>query len=107
VNSTQAVATAAAGPAKAISLADRAEPATSSKKWSVQISAAPGKDSADHLIAQLKAKGYDGYVAQAEVKGQTYYRVRVGHFDKQEEAESLRQQLVHQAGYQDAYLAGD
>ena len=81
--------------------------ANSSKKWSVQIAAAPKKDTADTLIQQLKAKGYDGYVVPAEVKGQIYYRVRVGHFDSREQAESVRQSLVRQVGYQDAYLAAD
>ena len=85
------------------------EPAKTSlrKKWSVQISAAPAKDIADALAQRLKAKGYDGYVVQAEVKGQTYYRVRVGHLDAREEAESVRQSLARQEGYRDAFLTGD
>ena len=78
-----------------------------SKEWSVQISAAPAKDIADSLIQRLQAKGYDGYMVQAEVKGQTYFRVRVGHFDTREQAESVRQSLVRQEGYLDAYLTGD
>jgi SPOR domain len=93
--------------AKAAPMAVSAGSANSSKKWSVQISAVPAKDIAATLIQQLKAKGYDGYLVQAEVKGQTYYRVRVGHFDAREEAESVRQSLVRQEGYRDAYLAGD
>jgi cell division septation protein DedD len=78
-----------------------------SKKWSVQISAVPGKAVADTLIERLKASGYDTYVVKAEVKGQTYYRVRVGHFDAREEAESVRQSLASQEGYRDAYLTSD
>jgi cell division septation protein DedD len=84
-----------------------ADSANLSKKWSVQIAAVPAKDTADTLVQRLKAKGYDGYSVQAEVKGQTYYRVRVGHFDAREKAEALRQSLAHQEGYQDAYLTGD
>ena len=78
-----------------------------SKKWSVQISAVPGKAVADTLLERLKAGGYDSYVVKAEVKGQTYYRVRVGHFDAREEAESVRQSLARQESYRDAYLTGD
>jgi cell division septation protein DedD len=37
------------------------ESANYSKKWSVQISAAPAKDIADSLVQRLKAKGYDSY----------------------------------------------
>ncbi len=77
------------------------------KKWSVQISAAPTEDIADTLVQRLKASGYDGYVVRAEVKGQTYYRVRVGHFDTPEDAESVRQSLMHEEGYRGAYLTRD
>ena len=77
------------------------------KKWSVQVSATPARDIADTLVQRLKAKGYDGYVVQAEVKGQTYYRVRVGYFDSRERAESVRQSLTRQESYRDAYLTGD
>ena len=59
------------------------------------------------LVQRLKANGYDGYVVQAEVKEKIYYRVRVGHFETREKAESVRQSLARQAGYRDAYLTGD
>jgi cell division septation protein DedD len=78
-----------------------------SKKWSVQVSAAPAKDIADTVAQRLKTEGHDGYVVQAQVKGQPYYRVRVGHFDSREQAESVRQSLRRQEGYRDAYLTHD
>jgi len=77
------------------------------RQWSVQVSAAPAKDIADSLAQQLKTNGYDSYVLHAEVKGQTYFRVRVGHFASQEEAESLRQLLASEDDYRTAYLAYD
>jgi cell division septation protein DedD len=77
------------------------------KKWSVQIAAVPGKAVADTLMKRLKARGYDSYVVMTEVKGQNYYRVRVGHFDAREEAESVHQSLMSQEGYRDAYLTAD
>ena len=104
---TTAAADRAGVQAKTIPIAHPSESANLSKNWSVQISASPAKDIADTLIQQLKAKGYDGYMVQAEVKGQTYYRVRVGHFNAREEAESVRQSLAQQEGYRDAYLTGD
>jgi cell division septation protein DedD len=93
--------------AKTSSIAHSSGSANLSKKWSVQISATPAKDIAGTLVQRLRDKGYDGYVVQAEVKGQTYYRVRVGHFAAREEAESVRQSLARQEGYRDAYLTGD
>ena len=95
------------GPAKTISTAASSASAHLGKKWSVQVSAAAAKDIADHLVQQLIAKGYDSYVVPAEVKGQTYYRVRVGPFATREEAEPMRQSLARQEGYRDAYLTGD
>jgi cell division septation protein DedD len=94
-------------PVKASPIAHHTESADLSKKWSVQISAAPAKDIAGTLVQRLKANGYDGYVVQAEVKGQPYYRVRVGPFTTREEAESVRESLARQEGYRDAYLTGD
>ena len=79
---------------KATETADSLGKAGLDKTWAVQISAAPTRKVADKLVQQLKAKGYDGYVVEANVKGQTYYRVRVGRFSKQEEAESIRQSLA-------------
>jgi cell division septation protein DedD len=93
--------------AKTNALAYSSDSGNSSKKWSVQIAAAPAKDIADTLVQQLKAKGYDSYSVQAEVKGQTYHRVRVGHFDAREKAEAVRQSLAREEGYRDAYLTGD
>ena len=95
------------GPSRTIPAADPSGSVNVGKKWSVQISAAPAKDVAENLAQQLIAKGYDSYVIQAEVKGQTYYRVRVGHFAEREAAESIRQSLARQEGYRQAYLTGD
>jgi len=93
--------------AKTVPITHSPESANLNRKWSVQISAAPAKDIADTLVQRLKAKGYDGYLVQAEVKGQTYYRVRVGHFDAREKAEAVRRSLANQEGYREAYLTGD
>jgi len=93
--------------ARTNALAHSPDSVNSSKKWSVQIAAAPAKDIADTLVQQLKAKGYDGYSVQAEVKRQTYYRVRVGHFESREQAESVRQSLAREEGHRDAYITGD
>jgi len=90
---------------KAAETTDSSERAELGKTWSVQISAAPTKNVADKLVQHLKAKGYDGYVVEANVKGQTYYRVRVGRFPKREEAESTRQSLARHESYEQACVA--
>jgi len=78
--------------------------ADTSKKWSVQIAAAPARDDADVLAEQLTSAGFESYVVEAQVKGQTFYRVRVGPLDAEEKAESVRQALARQARYRDAFL---
>lgn len=93
--------------AKPTPLVHYADSADLSEKWSVQVSAAPAKDIAGSLVERFKANGYDAYVIQAKVKGQTYYRVRVGRFATREEAESVRRSLALEEGYRDAYLTGD
>jgi cell division septation protein DedD len=94
-------------PVKASPIAHHTESRDLSKKWSVQISATPAKDIAGSLVQRLKANGYDGYLVPAEVKGQPYYRVRVGPFTTRDEAESVRESLARREGYRDAYLTGD
>jgi len=92
---------------RSVAIDQPAGSAESGNKWSVQISAAPSKDLAANLVQRLKTNGHEGYIIQAQVKGQTYFRVRVGHFAAQGEADSLRQMLVREEGYFDAFLARD
>ena len=77
------------------------------KKWSVQIAAVPSRDIAVSLVERLKANGYDGYIIQVIVNGETYYRVRAGHYETEERAKALHLSLVRRAGYQDAFLTFD
>jgi cell division septation protein DedD len=77
------------------------------KMWSVQVSAITSKETADRLMQDLKSEGYNVYIVRAEIRGQTYHRVRIGRFSAREEAEPVRQSLSRHEAYQDAYLAAD
>lgn len=69
----------------------KAPPKDSSQRvWTVQIKSSPDKKFADSWVNRLKAKGYDAFTAEGDVKGQTWYRVRVGRFTARDEAEALR-----------------
>ena len=92
-------------PATESGSAGGAQTAAAEKKWSVQLAAVPDKDVADRMARKLTENGYDGYVVRADVKGQIFYRVRVGHFDGRQEAESLRQALAREPEHQHAFLA--
>jgi len=88
-------------------IAPPVESGNTNKTWSVQVSATTSKETADELAQQLKSKGYAVYLLQAEVKGQTYHRVRIGPFSAREEAEPVRKLLTRHEAYRDAYLAKD
>ncbi len=96
----------------AVSAAVQAEPQASqpSKKdsservWTVQVKSASEKKFAENWAGRLKAKGYDAFVADADVKGQTWYRVRVGHFAAREEAEALRATLESKEGLSGSFI---
>lgn len=74
------------------------------RQWSVQIAAVPAKDVADRMAQKLIDSGHEGYVVRAEVKGQTYYRVRAGRFEGREDAEAMRQSLAPHESYREAYV---
>jgi cell division protein FtsN len=72
--------------------------------WAVQIKSSPDKKFADAWADRLKAKGYDAFVVEGDVKGQTWYRVRVGHFAARADAEALRTDLESKEGLSGGFL---
>jgi cell division septation protein DedD len=61
--------------------------------WTVQVKSSPDKIFAERWVAQLKGKGYDAFVVEAEVNGKTWHRIHVGRLATRQEAESLRSTL--------------
>ena len=72
--------------------------------WTVQVKSSPDKKFADIWADRLKTKGYDAFVVEADIKGQTWYRVRVGHLAARQEADALRTTLESQEGLSGAFL---
>jgi DedD protein len=84
------------GPARSAEVERRSKPvrtASPERTWTVQVKSSPDKIFADRSVAQLKSKGYDAFVVEAEVNGKTWYRVHVGHLATRQEAENLRRTL--------------
>jgi len=73
-------------------------------KWTVQVRATLDRADATGVIKRLKALGYDAFVAEAEIKGKIWYRVRVGNFATQPQAETLQKQLRGEEGFRDAFI---
>ncbi|MGH7845692.1 MAG: SPOR domain-containing protein [Candidatus Binatia bacterium] len=66
---------------------------TARHDWTVQVNAFPHERDAKELAKKLMDKGYDAYVVPVDVKGRPWYRVRVGHFARREEAKELQETI--------------
>lgn len=86
-------------------IAPPAKKESSERVWTVQVKSSPDKKYADSWADRLKTKGYDAFVVDADIKGQTWYRVRVGHFAARQEAEALRTTLESKEGLSGSFLA--
>lgn len=73
-------------------------------KFTVQIASHPSENDAKKLAEELKKKGYAAFYVPANVKGQTYYRVSVGLFSTQKEAQDYRAELVEKANVGSAFV---
>jgi cell division septation protein DedD len=72
--------------------------------WTVQVNATTNPQQATDLARVLKAKGFDAYTVQAPMRGQTWYRVRVGRFSSREKAKELETRLKSSEGMENAYV---
>lgn len=68
-----------------------AEPAADA--WFVQLGAFGERANADQLAARVSGYGYSGSVSEIRSNGQLLYRVRVGGFDGENEAEAAASSL--------------
>lgn len=73
--------------------------------WTVQVNATTNPQQATELARNLRAKGFDAYTVQAPLRGQTWYRVRVGRFPNRDrdKAKELEDRLKN-AGLENAYV---
>jgi septal ring-binding cell division protein DamX len=62
------------------------------RPWAVQVTALNVRTEAEAVAKQLSSKGYEAYVV-LPIDGTTMYRVRVGKFKTQREAEPLKARL--------------
>lgn len=89
-------------PAKEIRT--QAKPQTAQGNWSVQVKAFSAKSPSLGLVKHLEDKGYKSYSVEAQLKGTTIYRVRVGYLATRKQAEELRGVLRSKEGFRDAFL---
>ena len=95
-------APAAPKPAPPVETAESKE---SGKVWTVQVNAFPDERSAKTWVDRLKNKGYNAYVAEVNIKGKSWYRVRVGQYNSREEAKNVEEALKTKENYTKAFIA--
>jgi cell division septation protein DedD len=78
-----------------------AVPTAGSKPYNIQIEAVMDKSGADEMVSRLKTLGYNAQEIKTALNGQTWYRVRVGPYNSQEEAKAAQDKLREQ--YKQAY----
>ena len=61
--------------------------------YSIQIEAVMDKSGADGMVAKLRHLGYEAYLVETLIGGETWYRVRVGPFPTEAAAQSAEQKL--------------
>jgi cell division septation protein DedD len=84
--------------------AAREDRQVSSAMWTIQVKSSTDKIFADQWVDRLKTKGHKAYIVEADVKGQTWYRVRVGQLNTRAEAEALQSALESQEGLSGTFL---
>jgi cell division septation protein DedD len=72
--------------------------------WTVQVNATTNPEQANEMARSLRAKGYDAYTVQAPLRGQTWYRVRVGRFANRDQAREMEARLKAREGMENAYV---
>jgi len=68
------------------------------RQWAVQVAAVTERSAADAIAKRLTSKGYAAYVV-APTDGTSVYRVRVGRFNSQREAEPVKARLEREEQY--------
>ena len=66
-------------------------------KFTVQVASYGTEKEAQTMAADLKAKGFSAFYVSAKVKGTTWYRVSVGLFSTQKEADAYKKDLQTRA----------
>lgn len=66
-------------------------------KFTVQVASYGTEAEAQTQAADLKGKGFSAFYVSAKVKGSTWYRVNVGLFTTQKEAEAYKKDLMARA----------
>jgi cell division protein FtsN len=78
--------------------------ATRDRFWGVQVKSYPDEATSWNLAKKLIDRGYEAHIIKASVRGQDWYRVRVGQYATEKEAGQLLSVLQSRDGFSDAFI---
>ena len=95
-------ATTATSPSEKYAAASEA-PASPArhKPYNIQIDAVMDRGNAEQMSSRLQKLGYHAFLVPTTIGGQTWWRIRVGPYNSQDEASAAEQEL--RAKYKDSY----
>ena len=64
-----------------------------SKGYTVQVASVESSQRADNILRQLTNQGYAAYTVQSQVNGTSWYRLRIGYYDRRDQAQDLMTRL--------------
>jgi cell division septation protein DedD len=76
-------------------------------RWSVQVNATRDAPTAKRLVDYLRARGFDAYEVRVDVRGEIWYRVRVGRYPTMQEATAMVVRLRNEEQSSRAFLVED
>jgi cell division septation protein DedD len=71
------------------------------KPFNIQIDAVMDRSNAEQMTGRLQKLGYRAFMVPTDISGQTWWRVRVGPYQSQDEASAAEQEL--RTKYKDTY----
>jgi cell division protein FtsN len=72
--------------------------------WVVQVKSTTDKQAADALQAALAREGFPAFVVSADVRNQTWHRVRVGRYSERADAEVVANRLGQRADIESTWV---
>lgn len=73
-------------------------------KWSVQVNATKDAYTARKIVQDLRRRGYNAYAVEVQLRGEVWYRVRVGRFPTMQDATAMVVRLKNAERYSRAFL---
>jgi len=79
------------------------KPLAPSNRWAVQVQATTQEVAAQNVAKQLREQGLFPVVSKVERQGEVWYRVRVGKFANEGEAEAVVSRFRREGKFTQAY----